>query len=47
MNTIFVQLLETLAGFLARKTDFFVGGKEGEWKTVSFNKYEHYSIQLN
>lgn len=28
------QLLGTLAGFLARKTDFFVGGKDGEWQTV-------------
>lgn len=41
MNKYFVQLLDTLAGFLARKTDFFVGGKEGEWKTVSLIKYEH------
>lgn len=29
------QLLGTLASFMARKTDFFVGGKEGEWETVS------------
>lgn len=28
------QLLETVAAFLARKTDFFVGGKDGEWQTV-------------
>lgn len=41
MNKMFVQLLDTLAGFLSRKTDFFVGGKEGEWKTVSFIRYEH------
>lgn len=27
-------LLKTLAGFLARKTDFFVGGKETDWKTL-------------
>lgn len=27
-------LLGTLAGFLARKTDFFVGGKSDEWETL-------------
>lgn len=32
-----LQLLGTLAGFLARKTDFYVGGKDGEWQTVSFH----------
>lgn len=43
------QLLGTLASFMARKTDFFVGGKEGEWETVSGWKIEvmfsisHYS----
>lgn len=29
-------MLGTIAGFLARKTDFFVGGADGEWQTVSF-----------
>lgn len=28
------QLLQTIAGFLARKTDFFTGGDEGEWEKV-------------
>ncbi|XP_038210303.1 nuclear migration protein nudC [Zerene cesonia] len=28
------ELLDTIVGFLARKTDFFVGGKEGEWEKV-------------
>lgn len=35
MNTFDLQLLGTVAGFLARKTDFYVGGKDGEWQTVS------------
>jgi hypothetical protein len=26
--------METIAGFLARKTDFFTGGDDGEWEKV-------------
>lgn len=29
-------MLGTIAGFLARRTDFFTGGKEGQWQSVSF-----------
>lgn len=32
----FLQLLETIAGFLARKTDFFTGAVDGEWEKVIF-----------
>ncbi|KPI97883.1 Nuclear migration protein nudC [Papilio xuthus] len=28
------DLLATIVGFLARKTDFFTGGKQGEWEKV-------------
>ncbi|CAH2075312.1 unnamed protein product, partial [Iphiclides podalirius] len=28
------DLLSTIVGFLARKTDFFTGGKDGEWEQV-------------
>ncbi|XP_026729244.1 nuclear migration protein nudC [Trichoplusia ni] len=28
------DLLSTIVSFLARKTDFFIGGKEGEWEQV-------------
>ena len=31
------QLLQTIAGFLARKTDFFTGGDDGEWEKVKKN----------
>lgn len=31
-----LQLLQTIAGFLARKTDFFTGGDDGEWEKVIF-----------
>lgn len=27
-------MLETISGFLARKTDFFTGGEDGEWEKV-------------
>lgn len=32
--TYIFQLLSTIVGFLARKTDFFIGGKDGEWEKV-------------
>ncbi|XP_026751048.1 nuclear migration protein nudC [Galleria mellonella] len=36
------DLLKTIVGFLARKTDFFTGGKEGDWeKVVKDTFYEH------
>ncbi|XP_053602536.1 nuclear migration protein nudC [Plodia interpunctella] len=36
------DLLRTIVGFLARKTDFFTGGKEGDWeKVVKETFYEH------
>ncbi|CAK1553678.1 unnamed protein product [Leptosia nina] len=36
------ELLDTIVGFLARKTDFFVGGKDGEWeKVVKDTFYKH------
>ncbi|XP_050681779.1 nuclear migration protein nudC [Leptidea sinapis] len=36
------ELLDTIVAFLARKTDFFTGGKEGDWQKVvkdTFFKY--------
>ncbi|KAM3962413.1 nuclear distribution C, dynein complex regulator [Aphomia sociella] len=36
------DLLKTIVGFLARKTDFFTGGKEGDWeKVLKDTFYEH------
>ncbi|CAK1604225.1 unnamed protein product [Parnassius mnemosyne] len=36
------DLLSTIVGFLARKTDFFTGGKDGEWeKVVKDTFYTH------
>nr|XP_034824462.1 nuclear migration protein nudC isoform X2 [Maniola hyperantus] len=36
------DLLDTIVSFLARKTDFFTGGKAGEWETVVKNTfYKH------
>lgn len=32
---LFLQLLDTFVNFLSRKTDFFIGAKEGEWEKVS------------
>lgn len=40
------QLLGTLAGFLARKTDFFVGGKGGEWQTVSILEISYSILEM-
>ncbi|CAH1118021.1 unnamed protein product [Phaedon cochleariae] len=40
------QLLDTFVNFLGRKTDFFTGGKEGEWEKLvmsTFRKYERIS----
>lgn len=41
------QLLDTFTSFLSRKTDFFVGAKEGEWEKLvmsTFKKYEKIAI---
>lgn len=37
----YIQLLGTLAGFLSRKTDFFVGAKNNEWETVCSKQKTH------
>ncbi|XP_072383644.1 nuclear migration protein nudC [Diabrotica undecimpunctata] len=40
------QLLDTFVNFLSRKTDFFIGAKEGEWEKLvmdTFKKYEKLS----
>lgn len=34
-----MQLLHTIASFLARKTDFFVGGKDGEWEKLLLKEF--------
>lgn len=37
------DLLGTLAGFLARKTDFFVGGEDGDWERLVIGKFEEHA----
>ncbi|XP_031631155.1 nuclear migration protein nudC [Contarinia nasturtii] len=34
------EMLATVAGFLARKTDFFVGGNDGQWQTLLLGIFE-------
>lgn len=44
------ELLQTLAGFLARKTDFFVGAKSGEWEKMllaAFRKEGDKALELH
>jgi len=44
-----LDLLQTIAGFLARKTDFFTGGDDGEWEKVllgAFRKEGAQAIEL-
>jgi len=44
-----LDLLQTIAGFLARKTDFFTGGDDGEWEKVllgAFRKEGAQAIKL-
>lgn len=38
-----LDLLSTIAGFLARKTDFFVGGGEGDWQRILVGKFEEHA----
>ncbi|CAH0749681.1 unnamed protein product [Diatraea saccharalis] len=37
------DLLKTIVSFLARKTDFFTGGKEGEWEKVLQDTFYEYA----
>ncbi|CAH2992194.1 unnamed protein product [Chilo suppressalis] len=37
------DLLKTIVSFLARKTDFFIGGKEGEWEKVIQDTFYEYA----
>ncbi|XP_049822933.1 nuclear migration protein nudC [Aethina tumida] len=36
------QLLDTFVNFLGRKTDFFTGGKEGQWESLVMNTFKKY-----
>ncbi|KAJ8975916.1 hypothetical protein NQ317_007759 [Molorchus minor] len=36
------QLLDTFVNFLGRKTDFFIGGQEGEWEKLVMNTFRKY-----
>lgn len=38
--------MQTIAGFLARKTDFFTGGDDGEWEKVKFNNFAKFKLRL-
>jgi len=40
-----LDLLQTIAGFLARKTDFFTGGEDGEWEKVLVNAFRKEGAQ--
>jgi hypothetical protein len=40
-----LDLLQTIAGFLARKTDFFTGGDDGEWEKVLINTFKKEGAQ--
>lgn len=40
-----LDLLQTIAGFLARKTDFFTGGDDGEWEKVLLNAFRKEGAQ--
>lgn len=35
-----LDLLETIASFLSRKTDFFTGGKDGEWEKTLIKAFQ-------
>ncbi|XP_023940400.1 nuclear migration protein nudC [Bicyclus anynana] len=37
------DLLDTIVNFLARKTDFFTGGKPGEWENIVKNTFYKYA----
>jgi len=39
------QLLDTIAGWLARKTDFFYGGNEGEWEKLLLNAFKKHAVK--
>lgn len=44
------ELLQTIASFLARKTDFFVGAKEGEWEKIlmsAFRKEGEKAVEIH